>query len=196
MSNLKRQIQKAKIAKTTKSITSTFLEGVYFALGVLGELHNQRYSVYSSIRKGVFSDWDDAKISKKMREMARVGYIRINPENNSIEFTDKARLKIVDTLSEQSGSDGKNRFISFDIPEKKRVQRDGFRRTIKRIGFRKIQKSLWVCDKNVGELVEIAKREYDVDNYVIYIVSEKSDIDDYIKDKLEDVQNNSKTTLE
>lgn len=113
--------------------------------------------------------------------MERTGYVRHHAHNDSIEFTNKAKIRIIDTISSKHEIDGMFRFLSFDIPEQKRVLRDGFRRAIKRLGFKQVQKSLWVCNKNVGDLVEIIIEEFKVNEYVTYIISEKSDIDEHIQ---------------
>jgi len=179
--NIKNQIRKEKLVKSSRNIAKTFLEGLYFAMESLGESHASRFSIYQSMRrKCAFSDWNDTRFSRQITGAVRSGYLTINP-SNSVEFTNKAKLKIVDTIISNNQKDNKIRFISFDIPEVKRSERDGFRRVIKNMGFRQIQKSLWACDRNVGELVEIAKSEFGVEKYVVYIVSEKSDIDDHIR---------------
>lgn len=118
-------------------------------------------------------------IAKLISNLKRSGYIEVKKsgDNESIIFTNKARLAIVDRIAGRSGSDGKHRFVSFDIPERLRQNRDQFRRAIKRLGFRQIQKSLWVCDKNIGDLVESATEEYKVTEYVVYIVSENTNIE-------------------
>lgn len=145
-----------------------------------GSLNCGKYSIYSSLRKGALSQWPETKITRQMYEMERVGYIKHNHQSDSIEFTNKARIRIIDTLSQKHEVDGMYRFLSFDIPEQKRALRDGFRRSIKRLGFKQVQKSLWVCNKNVSDLVEAIIIEYKVNEFVTYIISEKSDIDDHI----------------
>jgi len=118
-------------------------------------------------------------IAKLISNLKKSGYIQVEKRDGreSIKFTDKARLAIVDRIASRSAVDSKHHFVSFDIPEKMRPNRDKFRRTIKRLGFRQIQKSLWVCKKEVGDLVELAAREYGVDEYVVYIVSGNTNID-------------------
>ena len=120
-----------------------------------------------------------ANIAKLISNMKGSGYIQVEKRNGqeSIKFTNKARLAIVDRIAERSAVDDRHHFVSFDIPEKMRPNRDKFRRTIKRLGFRQIQKSLWVCKKEVGDLVELAAREYGVDEYVVYIISDNTNID-------------------
>lgn len=119
------------------------------------------------------------KISRITYELKRHNYIEIG-EGDSVRLTNKAKIKIIDRYSDLNKSDGKRRLVSFDIPEIKRRQRNGFRRTIKKLGFRQIQKSLWVSNNNVGDMVEIAAKEFDVDEYVAYFVVESSNIENHI----------------
>jgi len=121
-------------------------------------------------------------ISQWIGNLKRRGYIEVNRVGNSesIVFTNKAKLAVVDQLVKKSGNGNEWHFISFDIPESKRLGRDQFRRTIKRMGFRQIQKSLWVTDKNVGEYVEMASNEFGVEKYVVYMITNKTNIDSHI----------------
>ena len=75
--------------------------------------------------------------------------------------------------------------MSFDIPAKFNYNRNKFRKIIKKIGFVKVQQSLWVTNKDVTDLVEAAIYECDVEKYVAYIVSQKSDIDGLITKMIE-----------
>lgn len=120
------------------------------------------------------------KISDIFHQLKRGGYIEIVHNDNgteSIRFTNKSRLAVIDQYSSRAEHDSINRFISFDIPERLRVNRNHFRRVIKRLGFKQIQKSLWVCNKQVGEMVELAAKEYKINDYVIYIAADKTNID-------------------
>lgn len=121
-------------------------------------------------------------IAQVIAKLKRSNYIEVekNADKESIRFTNKARLAIVDKVAKKSITDKKHRFVSFDIPERLRFNRDKFRRTIKRLGFVQIQKSLWVCGKEVGDYVELAASEYKVSDYIVYIVSENTNIDGFI----------------
>ncbi len=129
-------------------------------------------------------------IRKWISSLKQKGYIEVSNQpkkdtaGKSIRLTNKAKLKLLDKISAKIKPDKKLRFISFDIPEEIKYKRDRFRKSIKRLGFVQIQKSLWVIDKNVSEFVELAAKENKVDEYVAYIISEKSDIDRMIKKKL------------
>lgn len=119
------------------------------------------------------------RISRMSHELKRLKYIDTG-DGDSIRFTDKAKIRIIDKFVAANPNDGKRRLVSFDIPETKRTQRNAFRRSIKQMGFRQIQKSLWVCDHNIGDMVEVVSREFRVEEYIAYFVVESSNIDKHI----------------
>jgi len=119
------------------------------------------------------------QINRTIYDLKRYKYVECL--GDSVIFTNKAKIKIIDKIAADQVIDGKSRLVSFDIPEPLKRNRDHFRRTLKRLGFLKLQKSLWICNKNVGALVEIAATEYGVNNYVAYFVADKSNIDKHIK---------------
>jgi len=123
------------------------------------------------------------QISRVVFDIKRNNYLDFD-NSDSVVFTNKAKMKIVDRFVNLTQKDGRYMLVSFDIPEIKRVGRNNFRRAIKRMGFRQIQKSLWVTDRNVGDLVEAAAVEYKVNEYVAYFVAEKSNIDQFIQNIL------------
>lgn len=130
-----------------------------------------------------------SKIAKILHSLKRSGYVRIekqDKDNQKIIFTNKAHLAIIDRQVARNPQDGIFRFVSFDIPEEKRRNRDQFRRSIKRMGFIQIQKSLWVTNKNVGNYVEIAANEYQVSEYIVYLVTVGTNIDWFLKDLFDD----------
>jgi len=179
-------IKPAKKPVTAKSLAVGFLKNLFDIAGDLANIpfqgnHPQPFS----------SHYSRPQFYKLLYHCKRHNYIEIKKINNqnSIVLTNKAHIKIIDKITDTIKSDGKLRFISYDIPEQLKTARNQFRRTIKKLGFIQIQKSLWVCHKNVGELVEMAAYEYKVEKYVAYIVSEKSDIDGLIQKKLSKMKN-------
>jgi len=167
------------MSKRKKSINFT-IEVLDFFLGIpesfLDGLDRKKF--YHHLN-GQFSEkkFTYSNICKLFNNFKKVGYINVQTNGNqrSIKFTNKAKLAVVDRLVERFELDGQYRFISFDIPETMKVNRNRFRRTIKRMGFIQVQKSLWVCDKNVTDFIEIAAAEYSVSEYIVYIVSNQFD---------------------
>ncbi len=128
-----------------------------------------------------------SNISKIFHNLKNQGYIEIEKSlngNDSVVFTNKARLAIVDRLAARIPSSTKYCLVSFDIPERLKNRRNRFRRTIKRMGFRQIQKSLWVSDRMLGNLVDLASVEYEVEDYVVYFVSSDTNINNHIEQLL------------
>lgn len=170
---------KAKI----KSITVTILENLWDSINELGETAFDRRAAFRIAYGNTYlGKYNYSRYSQHIDSLHRRGYIKYSQREgqNSIVLTNKAKLKILDRIFEGLPHDSKYRFISFDIPEKMRKNRDQFRRSIKQLGFRQIQKSLWVTNRNVGEYVEIAAYELGVEQYVAYIIAEKTDIDGLI----------------
>jgi len=167
-----------------KTITAKVLECLFNTLEDFAELAISKKAAYRHL--SVFDkeyEWTETKLGKWVESLKREGYIEFKEISGkrSIEFTDKGRIKIVELIASKIPCDGLNRFVSFDIPNDLRNQRDGFRKAIKKMGFRQLQQSLWVINKDVGDLVQIAEYEFGVEKYSAYIVSNHSDVDGVIK---------------
>lgn len=61
------------------------------------------------------------------------------------------------------------RLMFFDIPEEKKVARDALTRKIRELGFRPLQKSVWIYPYPCRAEVEFVCAQYEVDKYVTYI---------------------------
>ncbi len=156
-----------------------------FDMGEKAAQSIRRSDLYQQYKDLCGDNLTGKQISNQIYELKRSKYIEIEDDGErSIKLTNKAKIKIIESIVERKEQDHKYRFVSFDIPERLHYSRDMFRRIIKRMGFRQIQQSLWVTDKNIGQLVEIAAREYKVEDYIAYIVSEKSNIDFHVKQAL------------
>ncbi|MFA5926830.1 MAG: hypothetical protein WCT32_00615 [Patescibacteria group bacterium] len=122
--------------------------------------------------------------SRMAYELKRHQYIEIG-EGSSVRLTNKAKIRIIDKISQSREWDNLYRVISFDIPETKKSKRDSFRRAIKRMGFVQVQKSLWVGKRNVGDLIDLVSDEYQVSDYVAYFVADRTNINAYLQRLLE-----------
>ena len=175
--------------KTKQKIKNLTIEVIDFFLGIPESLVEafDRKEFYRMM-SGFSSEraLTCAHIAGLISGLKRRGYIDVTKTTNSesIRFTNKAKLAVIDRLSDNKPSSGTHIFISFDIPEHLRVNRNNFRRAIKRMGFRRIQQSLWVSDKNVGDYIEMIAKEYKVEPYIVYIVSDLTNIESFIERKL------------
>lgn len=176
------------MARYSKEYGEAFAGLVELALGIIYKhaknfLVGDKHAIYQEYNSLTGDRYSKKQVANHFYELKRQGYIEsVEWEGEkAIRLTGKAKIKLIENITGEKACDQKNRYVSFDIPERLHNKRDLFRRAIKRMGFRQVQQSLWVINKNVGELVEIAASEYKVEEYVAYIVAESSNIDEFVK---------------
>ena len=122
------------------------------------------------------------KFSQLIYRLKRNGYIKIKnlKQNEGIILTKKgaekvlkAKLKMKD---KKKRSDGKWQMIIFDIPEEKRFLRDLLREKLLFLGYKMLQKSIWICPYDVQKETEFILRKYSVDPYVKLFLIEEIEI--------------------
>lgn len=115
-----------------------------------------------------------------LKSLERSGYLKINRKVDSVELTTKGRIKLLENSLEKR-IDGKWRLLSWDVPENLKEKRNQFRRSIKRIGYKQIQKSLWACPFVVADQIELIIDDLELQNYIAYIVTDKTNIQEHLK---------------
>lgn len=164
-----------KVKKVTKGITFFILDMLINIPGALAHSFLDPKGFYERIElEGFFVD----RFSERLKYLEKQGYIKI--QNNSISITRKGKIKQLEG-SNDNAKDGKWRILSFDIPENMSAKRDRFRRSIKYIGYKQVQKSLWACPFIKADEVDLIIDEYGIRNYVAYFIIEKTDIEDHLK---------------
>lgn len=123
-------------------------------------------------------------ITTVLRRMEQRGYITRTTASQSVTFalTDMGRAKLdlatIHALRlppKPAYWDGQWRLVMFDIPESKQLARSIFRRTLKRLGFKYLQRSVWVYPHPCEQLLaELADRLAIRDVVVIAITSQLS----------------------
>lgn len=88
--------------------------------------------------------------------------------------------------------DGKWRVVIFDIPESERAARDALRRLIKQLGFRRLQRSVWIhplpCEQEIDEI----SQAYGVQAYVTLLRVESFDRVEEYRNMFADELSNAK----
>ena len=77
--------------------------------------------------------------------------------------------------------DGKWRMVIFDIPEKKRGVRDRIRNLVSRLGFMRLQDSVWVYPYDCEELVALLKTDLKIGRAVLYVIADAIEFDKPIR---------------
>lgn len=90
-------------------------------------------------------------IYKRINNLKNSSYF--NFDDNNFYLNNAGRIKVIENIIKKKktikGWDGTWRAIIFDVPEKKRHQRNFLRRELKLMGFRELQHSIWIIPYDV-----------------------------------------------
>jgi len=78
--------------------------------------------------------------------------------------------------------DRKWRVLIFDIPEKKKQLRDKVRLTLHSIGFKQLQKSVWVFPYDCEDFITLLKADFKIGKEIIYLIVETLENDKGLKE--------------
>ncbi|TSC68188.1 MAG: phenylacetic acid degradation operon transcriptional regulator, paaX family [Parcubacteria group bacterium Gr01-1014_72] len=78
--------------------------------------------------------------------------------------------------------DGKWRVLIFDIPERRKRTRERIRRTLATIGFRLLQRSVWVYPYDCEDLIALLKADFKVGKNLLYLIVEEMEGDRMLRD--------------
>lgn len=145
------------------SSSEKFLWGLYKIYEIIGDILNKPprniYDVAYPECKRLRNVWEKRKSRRAFQNL--IYYLKKRGLIKEIEkdggqawlLTEKGRdkfLKIEPKFKNyKKRKDGKWIMIIFDIPEKMKKKRDLFRRQLQFLGFKILQKSIWVCPYDV-----------------------------------------------
>lgn len=116
---------------------------------------------------------DFHKLIYKLKNGGYIKKLKVK-DKSAIILTPKGKEKIftikLKMLDKKIRKDKKWQMVLFDIPEKKRKDRDLFRDGLRYLGYKQLQKSIWVCPYDtIKETKELIKR-YKLDSFVDLIL--------------------------
>ncbi len=112
-------------------------------------------------------------ISKAIYDIKRSGYLEIveKDNNKAVRITKKGLFRMwIPKINKEW--DGRWRLVAFDIEEESRQKRDNFRDALKIMGFRMMQKSLWICPFDISEEIEKVIDMLDIESNVDYFIAD------------------------
>ncbi len=135
-----------------------------------------------------FEDYFPSEVERIVGKLERRGWVTKVKSNEGIKviITEKGKKEtLIFNLEEfkpTSGKwDGKWRLVFFDIEEANRSRRRDLRRYLKTLGFKQIQKSIWVnpydCEREIKYLREILE----IPHSVKYGIMEKMENDEELR---------------
>lgn len=156
----------------------------------LGVTYNPRRQL--RIVREVAKSWkkiDEKKLNEEIASLYRQKMISLkeNPDGSfEMLLSEKGKLKAINyhfekTRIEPPGWDKKWRIVVFDIPEKQRKGRDALREKLKNLGFRELQKSVFVFPYECYDEIEFLVEFFQLRKYVRYGVLESIDNDLHLR---------------
>ncbi|HEY4499037.1 MAG TPA: CRISPR-associated endonuclease Cas2 [Candidatus Paceibacterota bacterium] len=145
---------------------------------IIREMHAEWKKINRmSLRRAVKSLYQ----SKLLREMANTdGTITLVLNERGKKTALRYNLETL-RLIVPNRWDKKWRIVMFDVPERLKKVRDSFRFHLRQLGFKELQKSVFVhpanCEKEVTYLIEF----YNVRRFVRYIVADSIDTELHLK---------------
>jgi len=144
------------------------------------------------VLKTVSREWKKLSKDKLRKEISNSYRIKlINKEESNdgsimISLTEKGKLKALNCQlnnikNKKEKWDGKWRMVAFDIPERFKKGRDALRHRLKEIGFRELQKSLFICPYNCMKEMKLFINFFNLNKYVRFAILEFLDNEDDFK---------------
>lgn len=178
--------------KPRSEIVKDFLNAILIA-GAITIAASSPYFINNLLRSHKrFRKHPKQRLADTFARMKREGLISITRNNGQIymrlteEGKKKAGFYQIDSLSIKKPKkwDNKWRIVIFDIAELKRSHREAFRGKLKELGFRQIQRSVWVHPFECQDEIELLRNFFGLDkNDIQLIVAEKIENDKKLKKK-------------
>lgn len=139
--------------------------------------------------KPFFKRQGKTRFKKDLDRLRNKGLIYLG--GSKIKLTAKGlQLQKISKLEEMSLRkskkwDGYWRLISYDVPETDKNNRDYFRKTIEKWGFKKVQQSLWAYPYNCKEEIAVLADSLYIAPYVMYMTTDEMPEEDYWQEHFE-----------
>ena len=93
------------------------------------------------------------------------------------------RLRLLEyRLKKPKHWDKKWRVLIFDIPERRKVTRNKIRSTLSRLGFERLQDSVWIYPYDCEDVLALLKADFKVGKDMLYIVVDSIEYDRHLCD--------------
>lgn len=128
--------------------------------------------------KGYDRPLKKASFAQALRRLREKGYVEyINETEILIKLTDEGRIQALwEKVSQMEQEwDGKWRIVAFDIPEIHNLTRDLFRRRLKDLNFKMLQKSIWFSKADCTDLLRDYIRDLGISKWVSVLEAQNVD---------------------
>ncbi|MCR4334196.1 MAG: hypothetical protein NUV47_00465 [Patescibacteria group bacterium] len=128
---------------------------------------------------------DKEILLRSRSRLIKQGFLKY--ENDFITLTDKGKEKLYhlqtkDSIVVPKKWDKKWRIVIFDIKEYRRVLRDKLRLTLISIGFKCLQRSVWVFPYDCEDFITLLKADFKIGKDILYIIADTIENDKKLKE--------------
>lgn len=124
-------------------------------------------------------------INGAVERLVKKGLLKLEDDNKSVSVTNEGQRTLAffeaGKITVKKKWDGKWRVVIYDIPHKRKRSRDQLRHLLTKIGFVRLQNSVWIYPYETEELVTLIKMDNFLQKEVIYLVVEKIEHEEKIK---------------
>lgn len=146
------------------------------APNVIGAM--DRLGLISNKRQGEIVSSSASKLSKK-------GLLKFNGKFYELTVQGERKLRQLEMrgfkLTKPKKWDSKWRVVIFDIPEKKKKERDRIRALLRTAGFSLLQDSVWVYPYDCEDIIGLLKTDLGVGRYLLYMIVDEIENDKHLR---------------
>jgi phenylacetic acid degradation operon negative regulatory protein len=121
-----------------------------------------------------------SSLAQAIRRLRQNGLVELDQSKLIIKLTDAGRSQALRKkfLDANLPWDKKWRIVAFDIPETHRTTRNLFRRKLKELDFKQLQKSLWISKIDCVEILRNYIKSLGISSWVTVLEAENVDFNE------------------
>ena len=180
---LKKRVRKENIQKI---ILSSIATAGILGVAVLAPNALQILKFFDTKSKNKWQKYNINHSIKRLKDHGLI-YFETTEKGTFARLTQKGEDKLRKfellgyKLKKPKRWDGKWRVLIFDIKEERKGTRDKIRFTLKRIGFLRLQDSVWVYPYDCEDLVTLMKADFKIGKDLLYLIVDTIEGDTNLK---------------
>lgn len=117
-----------------------------------------------------WEEFDERRLRQRLKEMRKQKLIRIYKidEKYAVQITNKGKKRLLKykleelTIPKPDRWDGRWRLVTYDVPKTKNNARDAIRKTLKKLGFLQLQKSVYLYPYPCEDAIDFLRELYGI----------------------------------
>ncbi len=186
MGSLEKEVKnKIRISRVQKIILKTVYSVGFLGVALLAPNALQMFKKLGIEPKGKM--FSENSLYNSRKNLIKKGLVKYSKDGFlSLTSLGEETMKIIDIadykLEKPKRWDKKWRILIFDVREDKRWLRDKVREILNKIGFVKLQNSVWVYPYDCEDLINMVKTNFKIGREVLYIIADKVENDRILRE--------------